>query len=283
MRDKFLKNSVLSCVLIFTLLLAVHCAEALFIRTDESVLGENFINKVLGIAALWLAVRLLGWRWADIGFASENALRSAGIGLAMGTVAFSAAYLAEMFILVRQGQAVRLEFFVSGFSLTGDAVARTGIGYILMCVVFNVINVVMEEGTFRGLFASLVASDHRLKTAMLFQALLFGLWHIVTPLRGLMDGSMGAAAFAVFSAGYVILAGFMGIKWALLFQMTGSLYAGMADHFFNNCIATNLLHVVTDSGVDEMQVLRVMLAQLLSFAAVYAVYFRKSKAGCIHS
>ena len=54
--------------------------------------------------------------------------------------------------------------------------------------------------------------------------------------------------------------------------MTGSLYAGMADHFFNNCIATNLLHVTTESGIDEMMIIRVMIAQLLSFAVVLVVW-----------
>ncbi|MCR5728441.1 MAG: hypothetical protein K6G24_13365 [Lachnospiraceae bacterium] len=74
--------------------------------------------------------------------------------------------------------------------------------------------------------------------------------------------------FLGFGIGYIILAGMMGIKWALLYRMTGSLYSGMADHFFNNCIATNLLHVTTESGTDEMMIIRVMIAQLLSFRGV---------------
>lgn len=57
--------------------------------------------------------------------------------------------------------------------------------------------------------------------------------------------------------------------------MTGNLYAGMADHFFNNCIATNLLHVVTDTGTDEMMIIRVIIAQLLSFMFVFSVWFKR--------
>lgn len=52
-------------------------------------------------------------------------------------------------------------------------------------------------------------------------------------------------SFIALGVGYIVLAGMMGIKWELLYRMTGSLYAGMADHFFNNCIATNLVHVTT--------------------------------------
>lgn len=49
---------------------------------------------------------------------------------------------------------------------------------------------------------------------------------------------------------------------------------GMADHFFNNAIATNMIHVVTKLGADEMQIIRILVAQLISFIAVY-VYYRK--------
>ena len=54
------------------------------------------------------------------------------------------------------------------------------------------------------------------------------------------------------SVGYVILSMIMGIKWGYLYKMTGSIWMGLADHFFNNCVVTNLLHVVTSTGVDEM-------------------------------
>lgn len=72
-------------------------------------------------------------------------------------------------------------------------------------------------------------------------------------------------------------AGIMGIKWALMYRMTGSLYAGMADHFFNNCIATNLLHLSTESGTDELMIVRVLIAQLLSFAVVIAFWMKRKK------
>lgn len=46
--------------------------------------------------------------------------------------------------------------------------------------------------------------------------------------------------------GYILMAGIMSIKWGLLYEMTHSLWMGLGDHIFNNLIATNLLHVVTD-------------------------------------
>lgn len=263
---------VLSCCLIFLLLLSVHSAEALLIRTDETVFGENFINKLFGILVLSLALRHLHWSRERIGFAKTGILKNAGRGVLLAGVSFLLAYGAEFLILRGQGQHPRLDIFITAFSLTGESAIQRGAALIALCVFFNLINVIMEEGCFRGLFLNLAEEQHSPRFALLFQALLFGLWHLVTPLRNLLDGDMDVMSFVALSIGYIILAGLMGIKWGLLYRMTGSLYAGMADHFFNNCIATNLLHVCTESGVDEWLLFRVLTAQLFSFALVLLLW-----------
>ena len=195
----------------------------------------------------------------------------------LAALVFAVAYAVEFLILRAQGATVRFGFFTTGFSLTGESAIHRGIGFILLCVFFNIINVVMEEGTFRGLFTALLKTDHSMKAAILIQALMFGIWHVVTPLHNLIDGDIGVGAFVALSLGYIVLAGIMGIKWALMGQMTGSLYAGMADHFFNNCIATNLLHLSTENGTDELMIVRVLIAQLLSFAVVIAIWMKWKK------
>ena len=278
MRESLLKNTVKSCCVIFCLLIAVHAFEAIVLRMDETFFGENFINKLFGIFILWLTLRILQWRWSDIGLPGDGILRGIALGFSLAAVVFFVAYTIEVIILKAQGNTVRFGLFTMGFSLTGAAEIHRGAGFILMCVFFNIINVIMEEGIFRGLFYELVRTDHAAKAALLIQALLFGIWHVVTPLHNLIDGDINLVGFIGLSIGYIILAGIMGIKWALMYRMRGSLYAGMADHFFNNCIATNLLHLSTESGTDELMIVRVLIAQLLSFALVTA-FWKKRKNG----
>lgn len=100
----------------------------------------------------------------------------------------------------------------------------------------------------------------------------------MTPFRSLLDGEMSVGVFLVMSIGYVILSAMMGIKWGLLYQLSGNVWIGLADHFFNNCIVTNLLHVVTSGGVDEMQIIRVLIGELTSFVAV--MLYAKKKRKC---
>lgn len=99
----------------------------------------------------------------------------------------------------------------------------TGFLFFALCVVFNVINVWMEEGVFRGLFIKTLSATKPFMTANLIAAFLFGVWHIVMPLRSHVNGEMSFAAMALMSVGYIILAGIMGIKWGLLYRVTGNL------------------------------------------------------------
>lgn len=277
MEKRIKKNTICSSLLIFLILLMVHVFEALCLRLDETVLAENFVNKVFGIIVLFVVLRCLKWKWSDIGFSKNRFVRSVLLGFVLSTCTFFVAYAIEIIILKAQGHQVSIGIFTTAFSLVGENRINTGIGYILMCIFFNIINVVMEEGIFRGLFVKIVSIDHTMKIAILFQCLLFGVWHIVTPLHNLIDGELGIVGFVGLSIGYVILAGLMGIKWSLLYRMTGNLYAGMADHFFNNCIASNLLHVSTESGIDEMMIIRIVIAQILSCVLVLIAFRRWNK------
>ena len=272
MSERKTRKSVLICMIIFAVMILVHGFEAIVLRMDETIVGENFINKVFGIIVVFSVLGIMRLKPGEIGFAKKGFIKSVLLGIVLAATSFLVSFGTEIAILKNQGHSVDLGIFTSGFSLTGEAEVHTGIGFILMCVFFNIINVVMEEGTFRGLFFNLVKKDHSRRYAMLFQTILFGVWHIVTPLHNLIDGDINVASFVGLGIGYIILAGMMGIKWSMLYDMTGNLYMGMADHFFNNCIATNLLHVTTESGTDEMMIVRVMIAQLLSFAFVAIVW-----------
>ena len=145
----------------------------------------------------------------------------------------------------------------------------------MLSVLFNLINVWMEEGVFRGLFTKILEGISYRKS-LFFIAFLFGIWHLVMPLRDYLQGEASLLNLIVMGIGYVILAGMMSIKWSLLYKMTGSLWLGLGDHLFNN-LASNLVHVVSNSESDSLQIVRIILWQLLSFAIVLSIYKRKSK------
>ena len=62
MKERISKNTVLSCWRIFAILIFVHGFEAIVLRMDETVFGENFINKVFGILVVFIVLRILNWK-----------------------------------------------------------------------------------------------------------------------------------------------------------------------------------------------------------------------------
>lgn len=266
------------CISVFIICLIVRFIEYFAIKTDETIIGENFIHKLFGIFLFFILLKLLKIKWNKIGFDKGQMLKNTLKGLFLGIVCFGISYSVECLILYLQGYLVHFEFYISGFSLSGQLIKNTGAIFIILCVVFNVINVFMEEGIFRGFFISIMSSKHSFLYANLVSALLFGVWHFVMPARSFMNGEMKSEEALLMCVGYIVLSGIMSIKWGLLYRITGNLWAGIGDHFFNNTIATNMVHVVTETEADTMQIIRIMIAQLISFVVVVIIYeISKSK------
>lgn len=155
MKKVIFEKSILSCVLIFLICCIARVVEYFGIRTDETILAENFIHKVFGIIILVVMLVLSKLSWDSIGFTKTKIVQNVLKGLALGVSCFSIAYLVECVLLYCMNGNVQLSVYTSGFSLNGEAVKQTGIGFILLCITFNLINVWMEEGIFRGLFLML--------------------------------------------------------------------------------------------------------------------------------
>ncbi len=265
------------CIAIFTLCLAARFIEYFLIETDRTAIGENVLHKAAGIIILALALKRVNLTWSDIGFQRNCFVSNILKGLLLGSVCFAISYWLELTILALQGNPAHLEIYISSFSLTGSGIKNTDFVFFLLCVVFNVINVWMEEGIFRGLFIKILSETKSFMQSNFIAAFLFGIWHIVMPVRSCMDGEMSFTAMVLMSIGYIILAGIMGIKWGLLYHMTGNIWTGIGDHLFNNTVATNMLHVISLNGADELQIVRIMAAQIISFTFVLAIYVYKSR------
>lgn len=206
MKKVIFEKSILSCELIFLICCIARVVEYFGIRTDETILAENFIHKVFGIIILVVMLVLSKLSWDSIGFTKTKIVQNVLKGLVLGVSCFSIAYLVECVLLYCMNGNVQLSVYTSGFSLNGEAVKQTGIGYI-------------------------------------------------------------------------ILSGVMSIKWSVLYKMTGSLWMGIGDHLFNNIVVTNLLHVISNNEADNLQIIRILIGQLISFVLVMSFYKKRALLG----
>lgn len=265
------KHPIRFILLFYFVCFVFRAIEYIFIRTDQSVIGEAFIHKLVGIALLAAAVRLLQYKWSDIGFRAKRAIKDICLGLLLGSVVYVIAYGIEILLQISAGNTTSLQFYATSYTIQGNRAIQGGALFILICVLGNIINVIMEEGIFRGLFVRLAEEKYSFMKACLLASLLFGVWHIAQPVRNVLDGvqsPMGALMMGLMLVGTSTLGG---IQYVLLYRLTGALWVGMAAHFVNNAII-NLLHVVTAAGADELQTVRITMAQTLIFVTVLIIF-----------
>lgn len=170
--------------------------------------------------------------------------------------------------------------YITNFGLTGATNEMSlSITAVVICMLGNIINVLAEEGLFRGLILKVLSDNWGFRIGNYTQAFLFGVWHIISCVVGVKDGSMTIGMAIVFAVGYVILAGILAVEWGICVNMTGVLWVGMFEHFFNN-FTSNVLHVLSigDGGIieaDNLQILRIVLSNILSLIIVLCIYMRK--------
>jgi len=250
--------------------------EYFMIRTDQTLLGEAIIHKIAGIIILWIAIKMLSTDFELIGFKRKGIFKNFAFGLLFGISVFAAVYGAEILIAVSQGNFQSLQFYVSSYAVDKNIGNQTGILFFLICIVGNIVNVLMEEGVYRGLFQKILQQKYKFIAAAIICSILFGAWHVIGPIRNYYDGlsSMGGMAANIFML--VITSSLVGFKAAMITKLTGSLYMAMGDHFVNNTIV-NILHVTSYTGADELMFVRITIAQSLSFLLVLIFYIWKQK------
>ncbi|MDK2968509.1 CPBP family intramembrane glutamic endopeptidase [Lacrimispora sp.] len=273
MKEKTSVRPVICVLGIYLICYVFRAIEYMVIRTDQSIFGEAFIHKLAGILVLALAIRYFSLKWSDIGFTHKTAGKNILYGLLLGAVVYMIAYGIEFFLQLSRNSSPSMNVYVTSYAIDGNRGMQTGILFFLFCIVGNVINVAMEEGVFRGLFVRLLEGKYSFMKAAVFSSVLFGFWHVAAPVRNLLDGEISMTGVIPAVIILILTTGIAGFKFCLLTKITGSLWMSMADHFFNNAII-NLLHITTISGADELQIIRISVAQYISFLIVIIIYFK---------
>ncbi|MBQ1672274.1 MAG: CPBP family intramembrane metalloprotease [Treponema sp.] len=271
------KEIIRIIAILITVTTIVKYIEFLFIRTDQTIIADNVITKIFCIIATLVAMKICGLKLSDVGLKNKNTFKYIGCGLGLGIFTFAISYGLEMLILAAQGKEPQLSAYITNFGLSGaTSEFNLSAQAIIICVIANIINVLAEEGMYRGFILKAVTDRWGFKTGNYVQAFLFGIWHIVMCVLGVYDGQMSVVQAIVFAIGYVVLAGILAIEWGTCVNMSGVLWVGLSEHFFNNFIG-NFLHVVSTSGTDEYQIVRIVISNFLSLGIVLLINKKKNR------
>ncbi|MEH2957395.1 CPBP family intramembrane glutamic endopeptidase [Candidatus Merdisoma sp. JLR.KK006] len=266
-----MKRRTISVIsMIFILLMIIRVIEIIFVKTDQTWVGENILHKICCILLVWTALEMLRLHWSDLGFSKKGLFTGLKYGFALGISTFFLSYAAEFIVLLVMGKHPSLGFYITNFSLTQTHTNGSSLLAVIVCIIGNIVNVYAEEGLFRGLFFKIGMQYYSQKTANIIQALLFGVWHITNVINPLLDGSMNIAMAVFMGIGYILLSGILAYEWGMCAALSGMLWIGASEHLFNNFIS-NSLHTVTETGADEMMIIRITLSNVLSLLFVLVI------------
>ena len=270
------KNILSSVLLIYAICFVLRLFEYFILRTDLSVIGEAIFHKLAGIAILIIFARFYKYKASEIGFSLEKCELKLLAGLLFGIFCFAIAYFIEVLIAKSSGSYSGLKFYVTSYSVNGNLGNQTGLFFFALCIFGNIVNVVMEEGIFRGLFIRRLQEKFSYSSTAIISAVLFGFWHGVAPVRSFIDGEISVFGLCMNCLILILSSAVVGYKYGLITKITGSGFMAMGDHFVNNTLV-NILHVVSSNGADELQMVRISIAQTLSFILVLIYYFYSKK------
>lgn len=253
--------------MMFILLMIIRVIEIIFVKTDQTWVGENILHKICCILLVWIVLDILKISWSDLGFSKKGSFTGLKYGLALGMSTFFLSYAVEFIVLIAMGKHPSLRFYITNFSFTQTHTNGSSLLAVIVCIIGNIVNVYAEEGLFRGLFCKIGMQDYPQKTANMIQALFFGIWHITNVIDPLLDGSMDITMAVFMGIGYILLSGILAYGWGLCAAWSGTLWIGASEHLFNNFIS-NSLHTVTETGADGSMVIRITLSNILSLLFV---------------
>lgn len=270
------KNIFSSVLLIYCICFILRLIEYFLLRTDSTVIGEALFHKLAGIAILFIFARIYKYKADEIGFSLNKCGIKLVAGLIFGLFCFALAYFVEVLIVKASGSYTGLQFYVTSYSVNGNLGNQTGLFFFALCIFGNIVNVVMEEGVFRGLFIRRLQEKFSYSSTAIISAVLFGFWHGVAPVRSFIDGELSTFGLFMNCLILILSSAVVGYKYGLITRITGSGFMAMGEHFVNNTLV-NILHVLSENGADQLQMVRISIAQTLSFILVLVYYFYSKK------
>ncbi len=265
------KNPILSAFLVLLIAFLLRLNDLFILKIDE-LFGEIFVSKTLGFLLILLFIVLIKERFSSIGLHKKNLWFCIGLGFFVNLGIYLLAYAIEYCILQSGNQNPSLLFS----AIDPKQGVNGGILFGIWLIAGNIINALMEEGLFRGVFLPIFKTRYTFWKANLFQAFLFGIWHLVWPLKSFLTGEQSLAGALM--NGLILMLGTVtfGFIWGFMFQMTNSLWTSIAAHFAANTIQ-NILHINSNNGLDTMAFLRGTAASLLGIACLFFLKWITSK------
>lgn len=224
------KKQLMIGFILLLICILLRIMDIFVLRLDE-LIGEIIVSKFLGFLVIILCLRFTGRRLRDIGLHTERIGDSFKWGIMLVFLALVFSYSTQYLFLLFNNASPILAW--NEYTLPK---------LVLFVLIGNVINSLMEEGLFRGVILKDLMQHRSFWFANVLQAMLFGLWHIIWPIKLYSTGQISIGGAVMNALIYTIFSGIMGFLMGYLFYKTSDLWISISWHtVWNSCL--NLLTV----------------------------------------
>ncbi|MHA2137283.1 MAG: CPBP family intramembrane glutamic endopeptidase [Candidatus Hodarchaeales archaeon] len=213
-------RSLLLIIGLFLFFLIFKMLDIFWLTLDEEW-GDILLSKSFSVVLILFLLIFMGKTLADIGIKREYFFYN---------IFFSLGFVLLSIISTRL-----VYTFIAGDFLAWDF-SEVTLTFLYFTFVTNIVNVMMEESLFRGIFLRLsldVTKKHFWK-ANLIQAFFFGLWHFPTPLKGYISGEVAFFEFILFTIVLCTFSFLVAVPWGYYYYKTSSLLPSLIWHLFWN-------------------------------------------------
>jgi membrane protease YdiL (CAAX protease family) len=190
--------------------------------TPLNILPSKIIPLILLVAYIAITYRTL----EPLGLH----MRLIGQSIALGIIIFSVYWIFPLILEVGITTLIQL-FPIAGLNIPP-------LFFLSYITGFYIINSFMEEGLFRGLMQRAFMTKITALKANLIQAAIFGLWHLVWPIKQLITGVMPPIIVFFYALWYVGFSFGFGIVTGYMFQKTSNLIGPIVLHTLWNLAET---------------------------------------------
>ncbi|SCY53940.1 CPBP family intramembrane glutamic endopeptidase [Alkaliphilus peptidifermentans] len=243
----------------------------IFVLKHDELLGEIILSKAIGFIIVVLFLRIAGKSLKDIGYSRKNSSSAFIIGGLATLLLLILSYLFELILYYSHSPQVIFT------AIDPKAGVAGGLLFGILLTIGNIINCFMEESLFRGTLIQLFRKKYQIRTTIVLQALIFGIWHIPWAIKWYISGivttpmEITGAIIMNFIPQFL-----MGIVWGVMFYYTQSIWAPWISHFLINTIL-NLVHTSYLNELNLGMVSRMGFFILISLASIPMIKIYTSK------
>jgi len=242
----------------FLVVVALRSIGAFVLRLDER--PDVIFSGVLGFLLVLGYLRVLRKPIRSIGLHGRNFSKAFLIGGLSLLILYVALYGIQFYPLSAAGESPRLVFG----TIDQETGTMGGLFFTWLYLVGQLFNAFMEESIFRGVILPHLMLRLSFWKANALQALLFGLAHLVFPLRNWVSGQATAVEAVAEAVPLLVFTTLGGLVFGYLYYRTDSLWTVIFAHLIDNA-AGLFFHIQTVSRLNaETDIL--MLASVGFFA-----------------